>query len=107
MIATEFKQTKQKEKFMNVLKMLLETDSKASAVASIVADELFSDRINPRCHGEQAVKDAVKGIKCVETAKKLAIKFDGQFDLVDMEDILCELMGDDAYFEFVEEHDLT
>ena len=91
---------------MNVLKMLLETDSNARGVVLIIEDEFFSGEANPEYHAEKAVKDAVKGIKCVETAKKLAIKFECQFDLVDMEDILCDLMGDDAYFEFTEKHNL-
>ena len=92
---------------MNIVNIFLESEFKVEKTALLIAEQFFSGETNPMFHATKAIKKEMSLITDVNIAKKLAVKFDGQHLLVDMEDVLCELIGDDAYCDFAEDNDLT
>ena len=53
------------------------------------------------------LKDIIKSCDDVSTLKAAAIKFDGINEFFTIEDRLMSLMGEDAYYSFADENDLT
>ena len=92
---------------MNLINIFLESEFTAQKTVSIIADDAFGAEINPDYCAKREIRKQITLITDVEIAKKLAIKYDGRFDIVDVEDVLCNLMGEDAYIEFAEENNLT
>ena len=92
---------------MNIINGLLKTNKKASMYANELAGEFFMCEVNPGYHAKKEIKKAVAGVKCIETAKALAVKFNGAFDYVDLEDVLINLIGESEYDKFADENDLA
>lgn len=90
-----------------IINTLLDTDKSAHAVTNDIGNNLFPTEFNPDFHAKKLVKIAISEIKDVEIAKKLAIKFDNEFELIDMESVLTELIGEDAWCDFADENDLA
>lgn len=48
------------------------------------------------------IKGAIMSIKEISTAQQVAIKFNGVREFLSYEDVLCDLMGEDEYFDWAE-----
>lgn len=74
----------------------------ARAIDNNFVDELSSHNKLMR----DFIKSVFEKVSCVDTAKTLFLSYDCNGEFVDMENMMMSLMGEDEFFDWMDENDL-